>query len=392
MFQRSSKSTLPNILKALYEQLVCHSEAIVQINEGNILVAKLFRSPRDPIVVSDYDVPLLCCDRLYLSNIPWDIALVHILQQIDNVTFVKKIAKDAEMDIEYVRKAFQLMSYYGCIIMTDIFKFTNRYSLVRENVHMILNRNNSIFSEIVPFVYNNSTQKSKDKTPENPEQVMTRIANILLSFHGGIMVSNLYQDQKKRSQLQHIDIRRLIAIAQHHQLIRRVHEYPVYLFRSVSESITSDSKHTSPGLTLNPSDTNFNSLIYSPSFPNGPILSNGSTLQHSTLNSNLPAAANNNSNHNHNNNHHNNNHQLQSSNGLPSSAFSHNNAHSMSYVSVHSLNNDEAYHNKQASKSLLLEDIIESLDGSRCMDSICCEYGLSRSTVLQFPGISIVLR
>lgn len=58
----------------------------------------------------------------------WDLALQTIVPYIDGVNYVKKIATDADMDMDIVTKALQHLLYFQCISLIDIFQFGNMYA------------------------------------------------------------------------------------------------------------------------------------------------------------------------------------------------------------------------------------------------------------------------
>ena len=116
-----------NILKVLFINLRTHGESFIHLNDSNVIAVKLQIQSKHPLLIRDYDVPMLLYNPMILSNLPWDIALQHIIPAIDNISILKKVAIYGNMDIEYARYALQMLSYYECIILTDAYKFTNIY-------------------------------------------------------------------------------------------------------------------------------------------------------------------------------------------------------------------------------------------------------------------------
>ncbi len=287
MFQKESKRTLPHVLKLLFDDLTLKGETFLKLSDSTIIPAKLFHSPRCPQAVRDFYIPMLVCDRMALSNIPWDIALVHLLPKIDNVSSVRMIATEADMEIDYVRSAFRILLFYECIIMTDLFRFSNRYAVVAENIDVLLHPNNEILREIDAFSYidrggeqvvgnrrnsasfgldisdvdieevteannhnnssnnNNNNNNNNNTIVQDPTLIHDRLSNLaslLLSLNIGASVGDIFKtcllnqennSGKHQEYLLHAirshDLKRLLAIAQHKRVIRRVHEYPAFV-------------------------------------------------------------------------------------------------------------------------------------------------------------------
>ena len=122
------KQKLEGILQTLYSSLRHHGEAFMNLDEQNFLALKFFKpiSPQPP-EIRDYEVPVLVYSKLFMSSLPWDISLQHLFPCIDGVRHVTRIARDAEMDLDCVKRCLRVLQFYKCIIMTDIFHFTNVY-------------------------------------------------------------------------------------------------------------------------------------------------------------------------------------------------------------------------------------------------------------------------
>ncbi|CAE7530980.1 unnamed protein product, partial [Symbiodinium microadriaticum] len=116
------------VLQALYEGLTTHGEAYVQVNDSNLLAVRLFREPSEhPPVLREYDVPMMLKDKAVLAPLPWDIAVQRILPTIDNVSCVRKIAHDADVDVQSTKRCLRILLFYECIFISDIFQFSNKY-------------------------------------------------------------------------------------------------------------------------------------------------------------------------------------------------------------------------------------------------------------------------
>jgi hypothetical protein len=120
------------LFSALFAELVDRAEAYVRFDSANYLCAKLHTPNDDP------DLPLISADQVpvftsrspyALSNLPWDISILHLIPFIDGFSCVHKLSLEAAMDVECVKCCLRVLRHYGCILMSDIFQFSNSYSL-----------------------------------------------------------------------------------------------------------------------------------------------------------------------------------------------------------------------------------------------------------------------
>ena len=67
LFQDETKCLINNFLNILYNQLCQYGEAFIALDDSNILTAKLFVMPPEPVDIRDYDVPLLVIGKREVS-------------------------------------------------------------------------------------------------------------------------------------------------------------------------------------------------------------------------------------------------------------------------------------------------------------------------------------
>lgn len=65
-------------------------------------------------------------------NSNWDITVQKVASLINGVFHVKRIAELANVKPEWTRQCMEHLLYYGCIIMTDIFQYSNVYAVKPE--------------------------------------------------------------------------------------------------------------------------------------------------------------------------------------------------------------------------------------------------------------------
>ena len=207
------------MLKRLYEDLITTGETFIDLDESNVLTAKIFEAPKEPREIFDYNVPVLRYGRISQLNIPWDISLNYLLGRIDGVSHIKKIAsKKPPIDIECVRRCLRTLLFYDCVIISDVINLSNVYQLQRAAMNII--GDTSIMTDIQSFCCVDT------EAPPN----INNIIRFLLKFRPGKQLGHILISAGV-DLLSGIDIKRLLSIAQDFKLITRLHEYPVYMFK-----------------------------------------------------------------------------------------------------------------------------------------------------------------
>lgn len=221
------------MLQRLYEDLIEKGETFINLDESNILTAKIFRAPKEPNEIFEYNVPILRYDRISRMKIPWDISLNYLLSRIDGISHIKNIAsRKPAIDIECVRRCLRTLLFYDCVVITDTVRLTNIYQL-QKSVHSMIT-DSGVMTEIQSFCCVNS---------EEPPS-LRNIARFLLKLRPGKTLSQVLISLGMDC-LRGINVRRLIAVAQDFNIITRLHEYPVYKFKYKPETITSPTSNKS---------------------------------------------------------------------------------------------------------------------------------------------------
>jgi hypothetical protein len=298
LFQESTRNEIQNVLCALYHDLVSSGEAFLSLDISNVIAVKLIRQPRIPSVVRDYEVPILCVDchhKYLLAQLPWDISVRHLLNFIDGISHVKKIAlkPEASMDVEIVKQCLRILVHYNCVILSDILRFSNIYQLTAQGKEFVMNvgTNKSasfhLLLELIRFCssvdqrpdggsnstldkpsspvrtaltdkdnldYSHHGANNKDvvsrsvgqaahvslplsgNTPMTMKQYVRCIQRFLCALQPGRPFSAVINSLGKDFKWYGINIRRLLAYCQHRGIIRRVYEYPVNMYGTASDN------------------------------------------------------------------------------------------------------------------------------------------------------------
>lgn len=365
----STKQKIQNILQRLFIDLTEKGETFINLDDSNILTAKIFVSPKQPLEIYDYNVPMLIYDRISQLNIPWDISLNYLLNRIDGINHIKKIASTIPpIDIDCVKRCLRTLLFYDCVMITDVVQFSNIYQL-QNPIKKIISDNN-IMIKIQHFCCVNL----------NFLPSITNVLKILLKFQPGKQLCQILISSGVEL-LVGIDIRRLIAIAQNCKILARLHEYPIHMFkqnniniRNENNNKDSNDHHIFQQKTHNiESDSNTTSVlqnesVISPTTPS--VIKNAKMNRRSELAST---------------GHSENLKILNNASNLSNS----NNSTSASYIYTANNSSNSSTSNNDR---LNIDSFLCNLDGNICLDSICCTYNIQPVTILKSQKFHIIYK
>jgi hypothetical protein len=306
-------------------------ETFINLNESNILTGKIFKVPKQPIEIYDYNVPILRYDRITQLSIPWDISLNHLLCRIDGISSAKKLASRLPpIDIECVKLCLRTLVFYDCVIISDMIQLSNMYQL--QSSAQVTLCDDIIMMKIQSFCSSNS-----EMLPN-----LFNLKKFLLKFRPGKPLSQVIISAGVEL-LVGIDIRRLIAIAQDYKVIKRLHEYPIYMYQQEK----GDDMETDSNFPYDNSESNKEVINHKLSAPQSSIFADTNIHPSSTaikarkLNQNRKS-------------------ELVSNSYLETIAENHIQETNVSKVAT----------------------VLSNLKGDLCLDCICCTYGISPTEIL----------
>lgn len=347
MFLESTKPQIQDVLKKLYEDLIEKGETFINLDESNVLTAKVFEAPKEPTEIFDYNVPILRYDRISDLNIPWDISLNYLLSRIDGVSHIKKIAsRKPAIDIDCVKRCLRTLLFYDCVVISDTIQFTNVYQL-QKAVHSIIT-DVKVMTSIQAFCCIN---------PEDPPNI-TDIIKFLLKFRPGKQLSQVLISAGV-DVLQGLDVRRLIAIAQDFKIITRLHEYPVYMFEHKQDKVIPPA--APPRIEKIDSSNDLQKLL--------------GNISHRASQLNLGAA-----------------YSVTNTSKETSGAA---NLNAIKYKKVPRRDVVPGQAEAPLSSDAASVDVsaaLRSLKGDICLDSICCTYEISPAEILEFHKYYIIYK
>lgn len=332
LFLPATMDKLPSILRHLYEELKSTGESFYRIDDNNVLALQLLRPFTPPDEVYDYHVPMLLYDKYSLSSLPWDLALRHILPKINGTRYVKKIAVHRAMDIDCVRRAVRLLLHYKCAIISDIFRFSNVYELLPKGLSVI-------------------RAVSEDSYKLESSIIAEDLEEMLCFCMTSPVREELASDDNQRKKYYSIIFSFFACLKPRKRILD--------LRQEISRLPEDLGKLNIPRLIAVAQSKKWIRRVHEyPCFV-GPKTNIAVESAHGESNIS-------------DNNH------FQKLHRYPSMH--------------HGSNQSKQNHNYEAEISRLDTVRIESLDGSKCLDAICCEYDLVPSQILKHKGILVVYK
>jgi hypothetical protein len=259
LFRPERKAALAEILPAILHGLNARGECFVAVDECDTIALKLYPSLPRPPAVKDSDVPVRVRDLDVLlgsgQDSGLDLGIRMIVPHIDGHNFVRVIAEVADVDISLVKRALQHLLYYGCIVMTDIFQYSNIYA-TQPRVQLLL-RSRELSGACLRYISGEVGSEDSEalaSSVSHPADLSAAAGRLgfgdagsalsPLTVGGGApplsvdVIFNLYNAfgagtrtcdvcAQGRTADTGIDDRRFISFGIIHGILRRLHKYPV---------------------------------------------------------------------------------------------------------------------------------------------------------------------
>ncbi|CCC71397.1 hypothetical protein NCAS_0H00870 [Naumovozyma castellii] len=125
-----TKFSVQDLIMRIYQDLNNYSECLIPIDKGNDINIKVFPLLKPPPnhLISLEDVPMSLINLNNVIDVNWDPTMLNIVPYINGVNDISKIAKLTKADPLLVIECIKHLVYYNCVIITDIFQFSNVYA------------------------------------------------------------------------------------------------------------------------------------------------------------------------------------------------------------------------------------------------------------------------
>ncbi|KAJ2706057.1 Nitrogen permease regulator 2 [Coemansia sp. IMI 203386] len=227
---------LKTMMRQLVTKLNAHGEYQIELDLKGLaqsmvstgISIRLFPHYDNPSEIRLYDVPVRKMDfeaarikssssefqSKVASETVWDMVLDKVIHCMDNVNHVRRIARLAQVQEDWVILALKHLDYFGCINLVDIFQFGNIYE--PQYRLMCLYRSAKLQRECFSYV----TRDGKVG-----DIAMDALVQMYLTIRNRQTVGEWIIEQKL--DLDKFDIRRFVMFGIMHKLLKRIHCYPV---------------------------------------------------------------------------------------------------------------------------------------------------------------------
>lgn len=113
----------------LYQDLNTYSECLIPIDDGNAVDIKLFPllTPPTPYISIEH-VPISLVNLFKIVDVNWDPIMLTIIPYINGINNIYRISQLSHNEESLVIECIRHLVYYRCIVLTDIFEFSNVYA------------------------------------------------------------------------------------------------------------------------------------------------------------------------------------------------------------------------------------------------------------------------
>ena len=197
---------------------------------------KLFPIRKPPPPVKAWHVPVSKIKFSEIVDDTWDLTMKKVILQIDGIKDVRRIAHDADVDLDLTKIALQHLLFYDAILMLDLFLFSNIYAPTPEINDFIQNKD-GVQDECADYVYING--------PRLDKYYLVRLFTSLCTSR--TLKEWIFMHNNQNFQLMnYVDIRRFIQFGVIKGLIYRIHKYAVSA-QYLASLITGESRPVEGG-------------------------------------------------------------------------------------------------------------------------------------------------
>lgn len=127
--KNESNFSVKDLVMRIYQDLNNYSECLIPIDAGNAVDIKIFPLMTPPNSrISIEDVPTSTVNLNKVIDVNWDPTMLKIVPYIDGLNSIAKIAKLSDSDPDLVVECIKHLIYYNCVLLSDIFQFSNIYA------------------------------------------------------------------------------------------------------------------------------------------------------------------------------------------------------------------------------------------------------------------------
>ncbi len=186
-------------------------------DEANTINMKLFPHHATPPPVKGWHVPVAKTKFADIVDPTWDLTLQRVIEKIDGVSDVRRIAHEASVSLELAKTALRHLLYYDTILLLDIFFFGSCYA-PRPGIHDFVENVDGMVDECAGYVSHGAARVSN-----------FMLVKLMLSFGPGRSVKEWLMTHQDAGfdVINYVDIRRFVQFGVIKGCLYRVHKYVV---------------------------------------------------------------------------------------------------------------------------------------------------------------------
>jgi hypothetical protein len=238
---------IESLVEIVKEDLNNYGECMIPVDDANTINMKLFPHHPSPPDVQGWHVPVAKMKFADIVDPTWDLTLQKIIPYIDGVSDVRRIAFQADVDLDLARLALRHLLYYDTILLLDIFFFGSCYA-PRPGMHDFIGNVGGIVDECANYVCigpgasipgrvpsgSTNSGNGNEATNGGHQQQQHRVSNyhlikLMTTFTVGKTVMEWLKGHMDAGfdVLRYIDVRRLVQFGVIKGCLYRVHKYVV---------------------------------------------------------------------------------------------------------------------------------------------------------------------
>ncbi|KAK3987015.1 nitrogen permease regulator 2 [Cladorrhinum sp. PSN332] len=142
---------IESLLEIVKEDLNNYGECMIPVDDANTINMKLFPYHSVPAEVKGWHVPVAKMKFADVVDPTWDLTLQKVIQHIDGVSDVRRIAWQADVSLELTQLALRHLLYYDTILLLDMFFFGACYA-PRPGIHDFIANVGGMVDECANYV------------------------------------------------------------------------------------------------------------------------------------------------------------------------------------------------------------------------------------------------
>ncbi|KAG5985426.1 hypothetical protein E4U55_002347 [Claviceps digitariae] len=211
----ADRRPIDSLLEIVKEDLNNYGECMIPVDEANTINMKLFPQNPDPPPIKGWQVPVAKVKFTDIIDPTWDLTLQAIIDHIDGVNDVRRIAQLCCVPIDIVKVALRHLLYYDTILLIDLFLFESCYA-PRPSIHDFIRNVDGIVDECAGYVSHGPVRVSN-----------YHLIKLMSSFCPGVSVKEWIKNSHDEGfdVLEFVDVRRFVQFGVIKGCLYRVHKY-----------------------------------------------------------------------------------------------------------------------------------------------------------------------